>query len=99
VLVPLPKESLSSVHAERKEVQQIAYEVDRVEDLREALKFLQEKGITIVSGLRRRGRGNDTTVDFLAPDGHNIQLYCELDQMGWEGRSRPPEQWQPQKEL
>ncbi len=93
VLVPLPKESLSSVHAERKEVQQIAYEVDRVEDLREALKFLQEKGIPIVSGLRRRGPGNDTTVDFLDPDGNNIQLYCEMDQIGWNDVSRPKEMW------
>ncbi len=93
VLVPLPKESLSSVHAERREVQQIAYEVDRVEDLREALKFLREKGITIVSGLRRRGPGNDTTVDFLDPDGNNIQLYCEMDQIGWNDVSRPKEMW------
>ena len=93
VLVPLPKESHSSVHAERREVQQIAYEVDRVEDLREALKFLQEKGVKIVSGLRRRGPGNDTTVDFLDPDGNNIQLFCEMDHIGLNEVSRPKEMW------
>lgn len=93
VLVPLSKESRDSTSAERAEVQQISYEVDRVEDLREALKFLKEKGITIVSGLRQRGPGNDKTIDFLDPDGNNIQLYCEMDQIGWDNVSRPKETW------
>ena len=93
VLVPLPKESQGSVQAKRSEIQQIAYEVDRVEDLREALKFMQEKGVTIVSGLRRRGPGNDTTVDFLDPDGNNIQFFREMDQIGWNDFSRPKEMW------
>ena len=56
VLVPLPKEKHGSTSTERREVQQISYEVDREEDLREALKFLKEKGVTIASGLRQRGR-------------------------------------------
>jgi len=93
VLIPLPKEKQSSVFPERREIQQISYEVDRVEDLREALKFLKEKGVTIVSGLQQRGPGNDRTIDFLDPDGNNIQLYCEMDQIGWDGVSRPKEMW------
>jgi catechol 2,3-dioxygenase len=94
VLVPMPKENHNAVPTERREVQQISYEVDSVEDLRKALNFLREKGVTIVSGLRQRGPGNDKTVDFLDPDGNNVQLYCEMDQIGWDDRSRPPEQWQ-----
>lgn len=93
VLVPMPKENHNAVPTERREVQQISYEVDSVEDLRKALNFLREKGVTIVSGLRQRGPGNDKTIDFLDPDGNNVQLYCEMDQIGWDGRSRPPEQW------
>ena len=93
VLVPLPKEKQGSVSRERREVQQISYEVDREEDLREALKLLKEKGVTIVSGLRRRGPGNDKTIDFLDPDGNNIQLYCEMDQIGWDDVSKPKEMW------
>ena len=93
VLVPLPKESQGSAQTERREIQQISYEVDRVEDLREALKFLKEKGVTIVSGLRQRGPGNDKTIDFLDPDGNTIQLYCEMDQIGWDAVSRPKETW------
>ncbi len=93
VLVPLPKESEGSATAERREIQQISYEVDQVEDLRKALKFLKENGVTIASGLRQRGPGNDKTLDFLDPDGNNIQLYCEMDQIGWDGVSRPKEMW------
>lgn len=93
VLVPLPKDSQGSAQAERMEIQQISYEVDRVEDLREALKVLKEKGVTIVSGLRQRGPGNDKTIDFLDPDGNNLQLYCEMDQIGWDDASRPKERW------
>lgn len=94
VLVPLPKESAGAVSTERKEVQQISYEVDRVEDLRAALKHLKQNGVTIVSGMRQRGPGNDKTIDFLDPDGNVVQLFCEMDQIGWDGRSRPPDSWQ-----
>ncbi len=93
VLVPLPKESHESVSADRKEIQQISYEVDREEDLRRALKFLKEKGVMIVSGLRQRGPGGDKTIDFLDPDGNNIQLFCEMDQIGWDDVSKPKEMW------
>lgn len=93
VLVPLPKENHGSVHTDKREIQQISYEVDSVEDLREALNSLREKGVTIVSGLRQRGPGNDKSIDFLDPDGNNVQLYCEMDQIGWDGLSRPKEMW------
>ena len=93
VLIPLSKENPGSVPSERSEIQQISYEVDRVEDLKEALRFLKEKGVTIVSGLQQRGPGNDKTIDFLDPDGNNIQLYCEMEQIGWDSGSRPKEMW------
>jgi catechol 2,3-dioxygenase-like lactoylglutathione lyase family enzyme len=93
VLVPLPKDGRDSVQSERREIQQISYEVDRVEDLKATLDLLKEKGVTVVSGLRQRGPGNDKTIDFLDPDGNNIQLYCEMDQIGWDNVSKPKEQW------
>jgi catechol 2,3-dioxygenase len=93
VLIPLPDEKQSSASQERREIQQISYEVNRVEDLKEALKFLKENGVTIVAGLQQRGPGNDKTIDFLDPDGNNIQLYCEMEQVGWDGVSRPKERW------
>lgn len=93
VLVPIPKESPGS-GPQRREIQQISYEVDRIEDLRAALRFLQEKGVAIISGIRQRGPGNDKTIDFLDPDGNNVQLYGEMDQIGWDEASRPKKMWE-----
>ena len=33
------------------------------------------------------------TIDFLDPDGNNIQLYCGMDQIGWDDVSKPKEMW------
>jgi hypothetical protein len=29
------------------------------------------------------------------PDGHTIQLYCAMEQIGWEGKPRPKEARRP----
>lgn len=97
VLVPLPAEESGKVSQTRTEVQQISYEVDRADDLREALRVLKEKGVPIVSGLRQRGPGGDKTIDFLDPDGNTIQLFCEMDQIGWDDVSPPKEAWTRQE--
>src|SRR6267142_452625 len=27
------------------------------------------------------------------PEGNRLQFFCEMDQIGWDGKSRPKEQW------
>ena len=71
----------------------ISLEVESLEDLRRMKRFLEEKGVKILGPLRQRGPGGDKTLDFLDPDGNSVQLYCEMDQIGWDGKSRPKEQW------
>jgi catechol 2,3-dioxygenase len=71
----------------------ISLEVDSLEDLRKMKRFLEERGVKILGPLRQRGPGGDKTLDFLDPDGNSVQLYCEMDQIGWDGKSRPKEQW------
>ena len=41
----------------------------------------------------------DKTIEFADPDGNKIQFYCDMDQVGWDDRSRPAEQWRRQKNL
>ena len=41
----------------------------------------------------RRGPGSNPGIEFLNPDGYNIELYASMDQIGPDGRSRPPEEW------
>ena len=55
-------------------------------------RTLKARGVTIVwEG--RRALGCDTSVEFLDPDGYHLELYCDMDQIGWDGKSRPREQW------
>jgi len=71
----------------------VALEVGGLEDLRTMKRFLEGKGVKIVGTIRQRGPGSDKTIDFLDPDGNTIQLFCEMDKIGWDGKSRPKEQW------
>ena len=57
-------------------------------------RFLEDKGVKVLGPIRQRGPGSDKTLDFLDPDGNTIQLFCDMDQIGWDGKSRPKAQWQ-----
>ncbi len=98
VLFQLPTEKVSRSDNDRAEIQQISYEVDRLDDLRQKAAELRAQKIEVI-GPERKTAGMDATIEFSDPDGNKIQFYCDMDQMGWEGRSRPPEQWQPEKNL
>ena len=37
--------------------------------------------------------------EFRDPDGYAVELTCEMDQIGWDGVSRPSEQYRPAKSL
>ncbi len=69
-----------------------ALEVDSVAELFKIREFLRAKGVPIVFE-GRRGPGCNPGVEFLDPDGFMIELYASMDQIGWDGKSRPPEQW------
>ena len=71
-----------------------ALEVDSLDALRRMKRFLEQKGVKVLGPIRQRGPGSDKTVDFLDPDGNTVQLFCDMDQIGWDGKSRPKEQWQ-----
>jgi hypothetical protein len=47
----------------------------------------------------RKGPGCNPGVEFLDPDGYTIELYASMDQIGWDGRSRPKEEWRRVKSL
>ncbi|MDB5761819.1 MAG: hypothetical protein JWQ21_814, partial [Herminiimonas sp.] len=35
----------------------------------------------------------DYTFDFDDPEGNRLQFFSDMDQIGWDGKSRPKEQW------
>ena len=40
-----------------------------------------------------RRAGCQVSVEFLDPDGHHLEFYWGVDQIGYDGRSRPAEEW------
>ena len=54
---------------------------------------LREQGATITFEGRRRA-GCQIAVEFLDPDGHCLEIYWGLDQIGTSGYVRPASEWQ-----
>src|SRR5919106_810380 len=66
-------------------------EVGSYQQLRNAVAFLKENGVAIKEIPEELHPGIDYTVYARDPDGHLIQLYYYMEQLGWEGKPRPKE--------
>jgi catechol 2,3-dioxygenase-like lactoylglutathione lyase family enzyme len=65
-------------------------EVGSYSQLREAVAFLKSRGVTIIDSIPPElYPGIDFSAFALDPDGHCIQLYYYMEQIGWDGRVRP----------
>jgi catechol 2,3-dioxygenase-like lactoylglutathione lyase family enzyme len=60
--------------------------------LRDAVKFLKDEGVTVKYLPPELFPGIDYSAFALDPDGHAIQLYYYMEQIGWDGRPRPASQ-------
>ena len=76
----------------------LAFEVGTLDDVFRARKHLRERGATIVFEGRRRA-GVQIAVEFLDPDGYNLEIYWGLDQIGTDGVARPGSEWRGAKSL
>ena len=63
-----------------------------LDDVFRARDHLQKNGVKIVYQGRRRA-GCQVSVEFLDPDGHHLELYWGVDQVGYDGRTRPADEW------
>jgi len=70
----------------------MAFEVATLDEVFRARDYLQMQGATIVYQGRRRA-GCQIAVEFLDPDGHHLEVYWGLDQIGSDGRARSAEEW------
>ena len=70
----------------------LAFELATLDEVFRARDHLKEAGATITYQGRRRA-GCQVSVEFLDPDGHHLELYWGVDQIGSDGRSRPAEEW------
>lgn len=76
----------------------IALEVPTLDELVRVREHLRAHQVPIdLDG--RRGAGVQLVVEFRDPDGHRLEIYWGIDQIGSEGHVRPPEQWIPVSSL
>jgi catechol 2,3-dioxygenase-like lactoylglutathione lyase family enzyme len=59
------------------------------EQLRNAVSFLKENGVRFVEWPEELQPGIDYSAYALDPEGHAIQLYSYMEQVGWQGEPRP----------
>jgi len=64
-------------------------QVGDYQQLREGVKFLKSEGVTIKHLPPELFPGIDYCAFALDPDGHAMQLYYYMEQIGWDGRPRP----------
>jgi catechol 2,3-dioxygenase-like lactoylglutathione lyase family enzyme len=60
--------------------------------LREAVMFLRDQGVKVAESIPPELHpGIDYAAHAFDPDGHCIQLYYSMEQIGWDGKPRPKE--------
>ena len=74
------------------ELHHLAFEVATLDEVFRARDYLRARGVRIEFEGRRRA-GCQVAVEFRDPDGHWLEIYWGLDQVGADGRVRPPEEW------
>ena len=92
VLVKMPDDEQKK-GAGAKLLQQIAMEVADLETLKRIRKYLLAQGVNVHGKIKHEGPGTDYTFDFDDPEGNRLQFFNDMDQIGWDGKSRPKEQW------
>jgi catechol 2,3-dioxygenase-like lactoylglutathione lyase family enzyme len=66
-------------------------EVGSYSQLRHAVSFLKEHGVVFKELPEELHPGIDYAAYAQDPDGHLVQLYYYMEQLGWDGRPRPKE--------
>jgi catechol 2,3-dioxygenase len=70
----------------------MAFEVSTLDEVLRARDYLRKHDVPIHFEGRRRA-GVQLAVEFRDPDGHNLEIYWGIDQVGSDGYVRPAEQW------
>jgi catechol 2,3-dioxygenase len=81
-----------------RELHHLAFEVATLEEVLRAREHLRRQGVRIEFEGRRRA-GCQVAVEFRDPDGHFLEIFWGLDQVGTDDRVRPPEEWREEHTL
>lgn len=97
-LVGRSKPSDEGAAAGPRDMHHMAFEVASLDEVFRARDHLERHGVPIDFEGRRRA-GAQVAVEFRDPDGHRLEIYWGLDQVAWNGPSRPPEEWAEEHSL
>ena len=75
-----------------RELHHFAFEVATLDEVFLARRHLRAHGVPITFQGRRRA-GVQIAVEFRDPDGHWLEIYWGLDQIGADGKVRPKQEW------
>ncbi|HEX4994675.1 MAG TPA: VOC family protein, partial [Methylomirabilota bacterium] len=84
--------------SERTSLNHFAFEVGSLDEVFRARAWLRERSVPIHFEGRRRA-GCQIAIEFQDPDGNNLEIYWNIDQVGTEGAVRPAGEWRPAKTL
>lgn len=76
----------------------VAFELSTLDEVLRARDHLRKHDVPIHFEGRRRA-GVQLAVEFQDPDGHNLEIYWGIDQIGSDGHVRPAEQWKGARSL
>lgn len=83
-----PDEGPSTARGARAGLHHLAFELSSVDDLKRAACFARENEIPL-QGMRTGGPGVQLRLYLWDPEDNIVELYWGLDQIGWNGESRP----------
>lgn len=84
--------------ATHRDLHHMAFEVATQDEVFAARERLRELDVPIDFDGRRRA-GCQLAVEFRDPDGHCLEIYWNIDQVGPHERARPAEEWRPSPSL
>ena len=80
------------------ELHHMAFAVSTLDEVVRAREHLERNTVPLIVEGRRRA-GVQIAVEFADPDGHMLEIYWGLDQVGSDGITRPPSEWKGAKSL
>ena len=80
------------------ELHHMAFEVATLDEVFAARDWLKQNGVKVEFEGRRRA-GCQVAVEFRDPDGHELEVYWDIDQVGSEDTVRPASEWRAAQSL
>jgi catechol 2,3-dioxygenase len=81
-----------------RDLHHLAFEVATLDELLRAREHLRQHEVKIDFEGRRRA-GCQVALEFRDPDHHSLEIFWGLDQVGGDGRVRPPGEWREEHSL